>query len=437
MIRAVGDVEEREASPPASFEVTGEPRSAGPFEVAEAVQTLPDGARRKVLLRRPRPALAERLEVQRALATATEDALSVAHQNVLTCHGLCGHGPELVQVSEAPPGLDLAALIARARRDGTPFPVALAVWIGREIAAALLHASSLGVAHGDLAPGVVYATMDGAIQVDFGASRGRSRAAGSAADRAHDPAPGPLAAPAGPAPHADVRALAAILFELLTLQGPGEGDHRPGTGTTPPLRALRPDAPAALELLLLRALEHPEPLSDPRATAAALDRAFYVDLDGDDARDGSGALIAHLARGAPGQPAPLGPPDPAEPTGSFTRALEQREGPVSPRTMELGDRDAGPFTVANPGTPPAPPGPTRAPPSPPAEPEVAREPPREVPPPRWRWVWFGAGFVLALAGILALELSSGPGRGPGEMPENVSMTATSTRSSPNETSGLR
>jgi len=176
-------------------------------------------------------------------------------------------------------GRSLADLVAEHGR----FPVAEAVRVLVEAAAALEAAHARGVVHRDVKPSNLLVDRDGRVRLtDFGLARAldhsrltaSGRTLGTPAYMAPEQAAG---AQAGPA--ADLYALGAVAYELLTSRPPFQAespvallklhvDARPR-----PPRELRPEVPEALDALVVRLLE-----KDPAARGASA-AAVRADLE--------------------------------------------------------------------------------------------------------------------------------------------------------------
>ncbi len=164
-------------------------------------------------------------------------------------------------------GSDLSQYLERSG----PLPIEEALEYVLQACEALAEAHSLGIIHRDLKPANLFRTVrpDGTPAVkllDFGISKV------TAADQSMTQTSSMMGSPLYMAPEqmtsakhvdarADVWALGIILHELLTAQVPFGGETVPElcakilTQPPPPLRHMRPDAPAALERVILHCLE--------------------------------------------------------------------------------------------------------------------------------------------------------------------------------------
>jgi serine/threonine protein kinase len=154
--------------------------------------------------------------------------------------------------------------------DGTPWPARKAARLVRTLARAVHHAHQRGIIHRDLKPANVLLADDGTPKItDFGLARQLDTSG------CHTPSDAVLGTPsymapeqAGQAKHvgpaADVYALGAILYELLTGEPPFQGDTTldiimqvVAEDPVAP-RLLRPKVPGDLETICLRCL-HKDP----------------------------------------------------------------------------------------------------------------------------------------------------------------------------------
>src|SRR5262249_48628808 len=170
-----------------------------------------------------------------------------------------------------------------------PPPLRRAVEAVREAAVALHAAHEQGVVHRDLKPANLLLGRDGRIRVlDFGLARlsesGRGLSeqgvlSGTAAYRAREQA---LGGSSGVARTLDVYALGATLYHLATGRPPFEGSsfaetvHRVIHDDPARPKTLRPDLPADLETVLLKAMEKDPARRYPTALELADDLACVL-----------------------------------------------------------------------------------------------------------------------------------------------------------------
>jgi serine/threonine-protein kinase len=241
-------------------------------------------------------------------------------------------------------GRDLAAALEQ----GGPLPVEAAVEYVLQAIEAIAEAHALGIVHRDIKPSNLFLTRrtDGSPMVkvlDFGIAK--STHSGPEASLTSS---GTLGTPVYMAPEqmrsarsvgasADVWALGVTLYALLTgappfLAGSVVEIHERILRGAPRLRATRPDAPAALEAILLRCMQ-PEP-ADRYTDVAELAEAL-AELAPARAR-----ISAERAARVLGAPRPADAP--TEPLGS-----EGARGAGGPSAKDAGDTEtaAGPSWI--------------------------------------------------------------------------------------------
>ncbi len=238
---------------------------------------------RDVALKLLRPDLAgPSLQVTRFLAEARRMA-RVRHPNVAAIQGADEH--------DGRPGIwmELATgptLEERLEREG-PLGASEAAAIGIELCRALAAVHAAGLVHGDVKAANVLRDAEGrTVLADFGAGRELAAGGGGAGTLLGTPltvAPEVFAgAPPGPA--ADLYALGALLYRLVTGRYPVTGAsveelrQRLERGERPPLLDLRPDLPASFAAAVERALAA-APERRPRS-AGELGAALAASLAG-------------------------------------------------------------------------------------------------------------------------------------------------------------
>jgi serine/threonine-protein kinase len=225
-------------------------------------------------------------------------ATVLRHPNIIACLETGTDDGQPFLVMELIEGEDLAA---RLRRDGRLAPTD-AARIGLDIARALGVAHIRGIVHRDVKPGNIVLARDGrAMITDFGIARlfadAEGAVPGTTLGSVHYFSP-EQATGATTTPASDIYSLGLVLYESLTGQRAWSGETtaalaaaRIGSHVTS-TQALRPSVPAALDAIVMRALD-PDPgqrFDNGNAMAAALE-----------------PIVAH--------------PDPVSPTESFDSAV--------------------------------------------------------------------------------------------------------------------
>jgi hypothetical protein len=219
------------------------------------------------------------------LARFRVEAVAVArlqHAGIVQIHEIGSHGGHLYLALEYVAGGTLGRQCA-----GRRLPPAEAARIVAALARAVHYAHQRGIVHRDLKPGNVLLGEDGQPKItDFGLAKLLDAGDGPGASGPQTQSGSILGTPAYMAPEqaagkrgsigpaADVYALGAILYELLTGRPPFEGDTAldvilavMSKEPVPP-RRLAPDCPADLEAVCLKCL-HKDP-AGRYASAAAL-----------------------------------------------------------------------------------------------------------------------------------------------------------------------
>jgi len=114
-------------------------------------------------------AVAERPDMLTELRREFQHLQSLSHPNIIRVHEYDRDGDIAFFTMEFLRGVSLSQVLAA--RNEVPLDRADALTMIRDIGAALAHAHSRGVAHGDINPGNIFITDEGEIRVlDFGAS---------------------------------------------------------------------------------------------------------------------------------------------------------------------------------------------------------------------------------------------------------------------------
>ena len=250
-------------------------------------------------------------------------ATVLRHPNIVACLETGTDDGQPYLVMELIEGEDLAA---RLRRGGRLAPPEV-VRIGLDVARALGVAHVRGIVHRDVKPGNILLARDGrAMVTDFGIARlgadAEGAVPGTTLGSVHYFSP-EQATGATTTAASDVYGLGLVLFESLTGQRAWSGDTTAQLvaaridAPAPSPRAIRPEVPAALDAIVLRALD-PDPAKrypNGNAMAAALESlAAYPDPSSPTVATATAARPAAIA--APLVP-PLSPgPPPADVGGT-------------------------------------------------------------------------------------------------------------------------
>lgn len=196
-----------------------------------------------------------------ALVDAMQAVHSLVHPNIAGVYEVVTEDDCPVVVTEYVRGINLRERISRI----APFTVSIAVDFAVGICDALQYAHSDGVLHGDLRPANVIVSPEGVVKVtDFGVARAiaASRAATARNESRVAPYVAPEAAASGIlAASADVYALGAVLFEMLTARPPYPADTpvqialRHQHDPVPSPREINAGVPRALDGIVRKALQ--------------------------------------------------------------------------------------------------------------------------------------------------------------------------------------
>lgn len=210
-------------------------------------------------------------------------ARKVTHTGVARTFDLGEHDGERFITMELVQGESLAAAIAK---EGA-LPFARFADIAAQICSALAAAHAAGVIHRDLKPDNVILTPEGrAVITDFGIARAAAvgaaqRTLGGAVGTPAYMAPEQVEARSDVDARADIYALGAMMYELLTGELPWKGDSIFAVAAArllappPDPRALRPTLPDAIALLIVKCMarkpeDRPSSAEDVAARLASI-----------------------------------------------------------------------------------------------------------------------------------------------------------------------
>jgi serine/threonine-protein kinase len=240
--------------------------------------------RRKVAVKVMRPELAATLGAERFLREI-EIAAQLSHPHILPVHDSGEAEGVLYYVM---PYVDGESLRERMMKDGA-LPVDEALQLAREVAEALGYAHKRGIIHRDIKPGNVMLGEGHALVADFGIARATSGggealtrtglAVGTPQYMSPEQATGERDIDA----RADVYAVGAVMYEMLGGLPPYVGPTPQAvlakslTEDVPPLRTVRPEIPAPVAQVVMKALARRP--TDRYATGAELAEAIAAARD--------------------------------------------------------------------------------------------------------------------------------------------------------------
>ena len=270
-----------------AYEVTALLGEGGMGQVYRATDTK---LKRQVAIKILPPSVAADHDRLARFQREAEVLASLNHPNIAGIYGLEESGDATALVMELVEGEELSAIIARG-----PIPVAEALPMAGQIAAALEAAHDLGIIHRDLKPANVKVRDDGTAKVlDFGLAKALDPASGSNADVMNSPTLTARATQLGVilgtasymAPEqargravdkrADVWAFGVVLYEMLTGTRAFPGDDVSDTLATvlkfdPDWSKLPADTPPSIRRLLKRCLTKDPKLRLRECGSALLD----------------------------------------------------------------------------------------------------------------------------------------------------------------------
>jgi serine/threonine protein kinase len=259
------------------------------------------GFQKPVAIKRLLPELAsDNVFVERLIGEA-KLLVSMQHGNIVSVLDLARDGEDVFLVMEYMDGPSLRQLIkARGQRG---IPLGIATYIVQQAAQGLEFAHGRHVIHADISPSNLLLTTSGEVRVaDFGIARREGNGAGVVEGKwaymAPEQARGePLTA------RSDVFALGVVLYELVTGKHPlgrqvTEAQRESGPISVVPPRIIKPDVPAGIDAICMRALAY-----DPRDRYARMQQmidALVEERFTNGWRESASDLAALIREAAPG-----------------------------------------------------------------------------------------------------------------------------------------
>lgn len=198
--------------------------------------------------------------------------VQLTHSNIAQVHDMGDVDGTLYMAIEYVPGVDLSRVESRVERQGTAMPMPMAIFMGQKISEALGYAhrkvgadgTPLGIVHRDVSPQNVMVSYEGEVKViDFGLAKSSARSKHTLPSTVMGKLGymSPEQALARPVDHrSDIFSAGIVVWEMLA----GRSMYQGGTmsemvaqmavAEVPSLVAARPELPATLEQIVMRAL---------------------------------------------------------------------------------------------------------------------------------------------------------------------------------------
>ncbi len=297
----------------------------GMAEVFKAKSYGVEGFEKVVVIKRILPQLARSAEFVEMFIHEAKLSVRLSHANIVQVFDL-GLAPTGADGTTTPAdayymameyvnGPDLATLLARARKTGSPLPLPTGVYVAAEVAKGLDHAHRrrdegnrpLGVVHRDVSPQNVLLSLEGEVKVaDFGIAKARGAFAAASEDTSTRTIQGKFAymspeqVRAGEVDaRSDLFSLGIVLYECIAGANPFssastfETLRRVQACEYPPVELLRPDVPPELVAIQRMAMA-PKP-EDRYQDAGSMYEALLAFLYGQGRRYGAHQLSELLS----------------------------------------------------------------------------------------------------------------------------------------------
>lgn len=255
----------------------------GMAEVFKAKSFGVEGFEKVLVIKRILPKLAEHPKFVDMFVHEAKLAVRLSHANIVQVFDLgrvdhpTGGATSYFIAMEYVPGLDLATVLTRCRRQKLAVPFGLAVFLAAEVAKALdhahrrrdEHARPLGIVHRDISPQNILLSWEGEVKVtDFGIAKAKdSIVEDEAGDTRAGRVRGKLAymspeqAKAEPVDgRSDLFSLGTVLYEMIAGSNPFaaptvfETARRVHASEYPPIELLREGTPKALSEIIVKML---------------------------------------------------------------------------------------------------------------------------------------------------------------------------------------
>jgi tetratricopeptide (TPR) repeat protein len=246
----------------------------GMAEVFKAKSFGVEGFEKVLVIKRILPKLAEHPKFVDMFVHEAKLAVRLSHANIVQVFDLgrvdhpTGDPTSYFIAMEYVPGLDLASVLTRCRRQKREVPIGMAVFVAAEVAKALDHAhrrrdeqsKPLGIVHRDISPQNVLVSWEGEVKVtDFGIAKAIDSIVDESKDQEAGRVRGKLAYMSPEQSRAqavdgrsDIFSLGIVLYEMITGQNPFtaptafETLRRVQASEYPPIELVRPDAQKAI-----------------------------------------------------------------------------------------------------------------------------------------------------------------------------------------------